>query len=153
VIHHLFYGNFLFSGKNERKVQTFRCYAGRFFYEQKNKIVVIYLYSLGILSMDKQLLRDRQSHPKVKEEDPSKLAEVLNSLTEKESEQVYYTWNLWARPKQLVKETTRAWPESVVVYSMGRGGGKPPWLRVDQEESHSPSNQYCFDCTYYSRHP
>jgi predicted phage terminase large subunit-like protein len=84
--------------------------------------------------LDKQLLEIGKAIRRLKKEDPSKLAEVLNSLTEKESEQVYYMWNLWARPKQLVKEYNEGWPESVVIYSMGRGGGKTrlgsEWIRM-----------------------
>jgi phage terminase large subunit-like protein len=90
------------------------------------------LYSLGISILDKQLLEIGKAIRRLQKEDPSKLAEVLNSLTEKEAEQVFYTFEIWARPKQLVKDYD-VWPESVIVYSMGRGGGKTrlgaEWIR------------------------
>ena len=70
--------------------------------------------------MDKQLLEIGKAIRRLQKEDPSKLAEVLNSLTEKEAEQIYYTWPIWARPEQLVQEAP-TWPENIIVYSAGRG--------------------------------
>jgi phage terminase large subunit-like protein len=83
--------------------------------------------------MDQTLLQIGSAIRRLKKEDPSKLAELLNSLTEQEAEQVFYTWPIWARPNQLVKEYNEGWPESIVIYSMGRGAGKSrlgsEWIR------------------------
>lgn len=83
--------------------------------------------------MDQTLLQIGSAIRRLKKEDPSKLAELLNSLTEQEAEQVFYTWPIWARPNQLVKEYNEGWPESIIIYSMGRGAGKSrlgsEWIR------------------------
>jgi phage terminase large subunit-like protein len=74
--------------------------------------------------MDQTLLEIGNAIRRLKKEDPVKLAEVLNSLNEKEAEDLFYTWSIWARPNQLVKDYSDGWPESAVIYSMGRGAGK-----------------------------
>jgi hypothetical protein len=70
--------------------------------------------------MDQTLLEIGNAIRRLKKEDPVKLAEVLNSLNEKEAEDLFYTWEFFARPEQLVKDAP-TWPESVIVYSAGRG--------------------------------
>jgi hypothetical protein len=70
--------------------------------------------------MDQTLFEIGKAIRRLKTEDPGKLAEVLNSLSEKESEQIYYTWPIWSRPEQMVQEAP-TWPENIIVYSAGRG--------------------------------
>ena len=88
------------------------------------------MYSLGISKLDKQLLEIGKAIRRLQKEDPSKLAEVLNSLTEKEAEQVFYTWEIWMRPNQDIRDD---WEESIVIISAGRGFGKTKtgaeWVR------------------------
>ena len=80
--------------------------------------------------MDKQLLEIGKAIRRLQKEDPSKLAEVLNSLTEKEAEQVYYCWDIWSRPNQQIND---AWEENIILISAGRGFGKTKcgaeWVR------------------------
>ena len=71
--------------------------------------------------MDKVLLEIGKEIRRLQKEDPAKLAEVIESLNAKEAEDLYYTWEIWARPNQLVKDE---WPESIILYSAGRGFGK-----------------------------
>jgi phage terminase large subunit-like protein len=82
--------------------------------------------------MDQTLLEIGNAIRRLKKEDPSKLAEILNSLNEKEAEDLFYTWEFWARPNQIVKDSDE-WPESIILYSAGRGFGKTrvgaEWVR------------------------
>jgi hypothetical protein len=70
--------------------------------------------------MDKYLLQLGNEIKRLKKENPEKLMDILSKLSEKEAEQVYYTWEFWCRPEQLVKGSP-TWPENIIVYSAGRG--------------------------------
>jgi phage terminase large subunit-like protein len=82
--------------------------------------------------MDQALLEIGNAIRRLKKEDPAKLAEVLNSLNEKEAEDLFYTWSIWSRPNQIVQDSD-VWPESIILYSAGRGFGKTrvgaEWVR------------------------
>lgn len=73
--------------------------------------------------MDATLLEIGKEIRRLKKEEPEKLSEIITSLNEKEAEQLYYTWDIWARENQLIKEPPD-WPESIIIYSAGRGAGK-----------------------------
>jgi phage terminase large subunit-like protein len=80
--------------------------------------------------MDQTLFEIGKAIRRLKTEDPGKLAEVLNSLSEKEAEQVYYSWEIWSRPNQIVQDD---WKENTIIFSAGRGFGKSrlgsEWVR------------------------
>lgn len=70
--------------------------------------------------MDQTLVEIGNAIRRLRKEDPAKLGEMISSLSEKEAEDLYYTWEVHARPTQLVQEAP-TWPESIILYSAGRG--------------------------------
>lgn len=58
---------------------------------------------------------------RIRDEDPEKLRQVLESLSEEEAHAIYYDPDLWLRPKQVVQDW---WPEPIIMFMAGRGFGK-----------------------------
>jgi len=80
-----------------------------------------------VSSVDKQLgERLRQ----LKKEDPQKLQEILEQLSDNEARQILYDPEIWLRENQKVQDW---WPEPIIMFMAGRGFGKSlcgaQWLR------------------------
>ena len=58
---------------------------------------------------------------RLKSENPEKLREVLEQLSEQEAHAILYDPEIWLRPKQVVKDE---WPEPIIMFLGGRGMGK-----------------------------
>jgi predicted phage terminase large subunit-like protein len=80
--------------------------------------------------MDKVLIEIGKEIKRLREEEPEKLATVIESLSNKEAENLFYTWEVWARDKQLFRDE---WTENIIIFSGGRGAGKTragsEWVR------------------------
>lgn len=57
-------------------------------------------------------------------EDPEKLKQILSAMSPQEREDLFYDWAYWGRPKQFIRDYDEGWPEVIIVYCLGRGGGK-----------------------------
>jgi len=83
--------------------------------------------------LDQSLIKLGDELRNLRKTNPDRVRQILSELSNHEAQQVFYCWELWARPNQLVKDYHEGWPEVVIVYCIGRGGGKTrlasEWIR------------------------